>query len=155
MELIREKSHKNLGRLLLQSGSISQIQFKEVLDHLKRTGNRIAQTLVELGYISEKQLVNTISTALNIPNLSLAGLEINPAVVNLIPYELAKSCGSIPILLFGNVLIVATDDPCDGGAVNRIARHTKKEIKTAVATISDVQSLLKKYHNNSQQSMSR
>jgi hypothetical protein len=154
MELIKEKSPKSLEQALLQSGSISKIQFNEALNHFKRTGNRITRSLVELGYISEKRLMNTISEVLDIPNLSLAGLEINPSVIKLIPYELARSCGSIPILLLGNVLMVATDDPFDGKAVNRIARHTKKEIKTALVTFSDIQSLLKKYDQSKNQKLS-
>jgi len=146
MRLESKKSPRCIGQVLLQTGSITKDQLEAAFDHLKRTGNRITQSLVELGYISESGLKNTVSAALNIPNLSLVGVEINPAILRLVPYDLASKCGVIPIFLSNNVLTVVTDDPCNGIAVDKIASHTKKQIKTAMASFSDIQTLLKKYH---------
>jgi len=131
----------------MESGKITKNQLDAALNFVNTPGNRISNALVELGYFTESQLVDIVAKKLNLPCLSLKGFEINPAVVRLIPHDLAQKCSSLPIFLKGNVLIIATDDPLDKSTLEAISSHTRKEIRTAVAKFTEIQSCLEKYRD--------
>jgi hypothetical protein len=50
-----------LGEMLLESGDISQEQLNEALAIQKKEGGLMGIILVNLGYITEKQLVNYLA----------------------------------------------------------------------------------------------
>ncbi|TAL33741.1 MAG: hypothetical protein EPN93_13315 [Spirochaetes bacterium] len=50
-----------LGEMLLESGEITQEQLNEALAIQKKEGGLMGIILVNLGYISEKQLVNYLA----------------------------------------------------------------------------------------------
>ncbi len=50
-----------LGEMLLESGDITQEQLNEALAIQKKEGGLMGIILVNLGYISEKQLVNYLA----------------------------------------------------------------------------------------------
>jgi len=142
-----KNENKNIGTALMESGKITKDQLEYIMNFINIPGNRISKVLVELGYFTENQLADILAKKLNLPCLSLKGIEINPAVVRLIPFVLARKCSSLPVLLLGNVLTIATDDPLDKGALEEISAHTRKEIRTAVAKFTEIQFCLEKYRD--------
>jgi type IV pilus assembly protein PilB len=139
--------HKNIGQALIEYGAITENQFETAMMYLQNADNRISKSLVQLGFITEKQLAEILSKKLNYPNLALDGMEINPEVAKLIPYDLACRCVSIPVLLLGNTLTIATDDPLDIATLNEISSHTHMEIRIAVAPFTQIQKFLEKYQD--------
>jgi len=137
----------NIGTALMEFGKITKNQLDSALNFINAPGNRISNALVELGYLTESQLVDIMSKKLNLPCLALKEFEINPAVIRLIPFDLAQKCSSLPVFLIGNVLTIATDDPLDKSALEKISAHTQKEIRTAVAKFTEIQFCLEKYRD--------
>jgi type IV pilus assembly protein PilB len=135
----------NIGTALMESGTITGNQLNTALNSINNPGNRISNVLVELGYVTENQLVDIVAKKLNLPRLELKEFEINPAVVRLIPFDLARKFSSLPVFLRGNVLTIATDDPLDRSALEEISSHTRKEIRTVVAKFTEIQFCLEKY----------
>ncbi|MCP4580603.1 MAG: hypothetical protein GY839_03240 [candidate division Zixibacteria bacterium] len=140
--------HKNIGQALIEFGIITENQFETAMMYLGNADNRISKSLVELGFISEEKLTEILSKKLNLPSLALDSMEINPDVTKLLPFDLARRCSSVPVLLLGNTLTIATDDPLDTTTLNEISSHTHKEIRIAVAPLTEIQKALDKYQCN-------
>ena len=63
---------KRLGDVLLENGIIDEFQLRSGLAHQKKWGNRLGESLIELGFISENTLMKVLSKFFNIPSLNLA-----------------------------------------------------------------------------------
>jgi len=145
--MVQVNNHKNIGQALIEFGVITEYQFETAMMYLQNADNRISKSLVELGFLSEKQLVEILSKKLNFLNIDFNGIEINPNVAKMIPFDLARRCSSIPVFLLGEILTIATDDPLDIVTLNEISSHTHKEIRTAVASFAEIQKVLEKYQD--------
>ena len=139
--------NNNIVNTLMESGKITKNRLDAALNFINTPGNRISNALVESGYFTESQLVDIVAQKLNLSCISLKGFEINPAVVRLIPHDLAQKCSSLPVVLMDNTLTIVTDDPLDRNTLEEISTHTRKEIRTAVAKFTEIQYCLEKYRD--------
>jgi type IV pilus assembly protein PilB len=86
-----------LGEILVAAGLIDELQLEEALGERARWGNRVGETLVQLGYLTEVELVRTLSRHFGIPGIHLEGKRIEPEVLALLPVEVAEKYRCIPL----------------------------------------------------------
>ena len=67
---IREKL--KLGDVLLKAGVIKEEHLKNALEFQKAQGIQLGSALIQLKFITEEQLINSLSKQLNIPYMDLA-----------------------------------------------------------------------------------
>ena len=79
-----------LGQILITSNIISEEQLKQALSLQKKEGGRLGTNLAKLGYITEDKLVSFLSKQFGVPAINLSEYTIDPAVVKLIPLEMAR-----------------------------------------------------------------
>lgn len=127
---------KRLGKILLESGLITEEQLQEAIE--SQNGRSLVKALVELGYTTEEDIAKAIAKSTNLPYLKLSEYKINPAAVALIPEDMARRYELIPIDIEDNKLVVAMADPANVFAVDDLRIITGYEIKLVVSTESDV-----------------
>ncbi len=135
-----------IGQILLASHVITDEQLKQALAKQKRDGGRLGTALVHLGYISEENLVSFLSKQYGVPALNLAELRIDPAVVKLIPAEMARKYEILPVSRSGATLTIAMADPSNVFAVDDIKFMTGYNVEIAVANESNINSALGTYY---------
>jgi hypothetical protein len=86
-----------LGELLVEAGLIDEFQLAAALGEQARWGNRLGETLVRLGYLTEPVLVRTLSRHFGIPGVHLEGKQIERDVLALLPGELAEEYRCLPL----------------------------------------------------------
>lgn len=57
-------SHTALGKLLLRTNRITQEQLTEALQRQQQTGDLLGKTLVDMGFLSEEDVINSVKTQL-------------------------------------------------------------------------------------------
>lgn len=62
-----------IGDLLVSNGVISEPQLMSALAEQKKTGQKLGNTLVEMGFIDESRLREFVSQQLQIPLVDVAG----------------------------------------------------------------------------------
>ena len=76
---------RRLGEILLEK----QLIFPQALEHAlleqKKTGELLGRTLIRLGYISERQLLEGLAEHLQLPIVSLKQVTIDQQIVKKIP----------------------------------------------------------------------
>jgi response regulator RpfG family c-di-GMP phosphodiesterase len=90
------------GETLIQAGIIDRAQLDGALRHQEQTGQRLGEALLELGYISEQDLLHHLAKKFNTQYISskkLAVIAVDPALLELIPIKLAETHLIFPILL--------------------------------------------------------
>lgn len=137
--------HQRTGDLLVARKIISPEQLEEALAK-QSPDQKIGQVLVEMGLISEQELVDTISQQTGIPALDSDMFLIDPAVIELLPESKARKYHAVPLFFVDNELTVGMSDPLDLPAIDELTRATGYPINPVVVGESVIFSALNEYY---------
>ncbi|MFC0445915.1 GspE/PulE family protein [Pseudidiomarina halophila] len=131
---MRPRLKMRLGDLLVQEDIITESQLQQALDDQRENGRKLGVTLVDLGFISEQELLEFLARQLNIPFVELGERKIPDEVVNLLPEIQARRHRALVVEASDSEALVAMSDPADLGAVDAISQILQpRSIKLAVA----------------------
>jgi len=134
---------KPLGQILLEKGLINQEKLDEALKVQKNTTEQVGRILVELGHVSEKDVLRAHAEQLGIPFLELDRTSIDEDVAKAIPQSVVQRYNAVPVRRSGNRLTVAMADPTNVFALDDIRLITGYEIDPMLAAPDDISSLLR------------
>ncbi|RKX71166.1 type IV-A pilus assembly ATPase PilB [candidate division WOR-3 bacterium] len=123
-----------LGEMLVKAGLINEEMLNEAIEVQKKEGTRLGSTLVKLGYLTHKELLDFLSQQFNVPAYDLSEDSIDEEVLKLVPPELATRYLVVPVKKKGKVLTVAMANPGDLAAIEDLQFATGLEIKPVVAS---------------------
>lgn len=110
-----------LGDLLVQEQIVSDDQLQLALQQQRQTGRKLGATLIELGFISEVQLLQFLARQLEVPFFDLNTLTIDVAAVQLLPEVQARRYRALAVNRSDDVVTVAMSDPADLSALDAVA----------------------------------
>ncbi|PHM18772.1 MAG: MSHA biogenesis protein MshE [Curvibacter sp. PD_MW3] len=122
-----------LGDVLLQQRLISQDQLQQTLDLQRKTGKKMGRLLIESGVITEEGLANGLARQLRIPYVNLKTFPFRAELVKLLPESAARRFRALVLEDKDNRLLVAFADPLDLFAFDEVSRMTKRNVAMAVA----------------------
>jgi MSHA biogenesis protein MshE len=123
-----------LGDLLVRDGLINEEQLKYALEEQKRRGRKLGAALIDLGFVTEDQVLDSLARQLNIERVDLTRFEFDPEVVRKLPETLARRFRAIVLADRGDDILVGMADPTDIFAYDELGRHLKKNISQAVVS---------------------
>ncbi len=135
-----------LGQMLLSFQVVTEEQLKQALALQRREGMRLGSALIHLGYISEADLLNFLSRQYGISTIKMAETKIDPAIVKLIPAEMAKKYQIVPVLRVGATLTIATADPSNVFAIDDVKFMTGYNVEVVLAGESDIAAAIAGYY---------
>lgn len=100
-----------LGNRLLTAGLITPEELEAALMRQSKTRQRLGETLIDLGFLDEEQLLPFLRRQLNVPVVKLVDGLIDPRVVQLIPRDVAEACSALAMFKIRDSLIVAMAEP--------------------------------------------
>jgi len=136
-----------IGELLVREKMLSLQQLQQAQDEAKRTGKRLGATLARLGYVDDQKLTSFVAKQYSLPSINLAEIEIDPAVLKLIPREICEKHQVIPVRRNGPTLIVAMADPSNIYAIDELKFLTQYNIEPVVASESGLEAALSRYYD--------
>ncbi|MCD6151182.1 MAG: type II secretion system protein GspE, partial [Deltaproteobacteria bacterium] len=141
--------NKRLGEMLVSAKQISEAQLNQALQEQKMNGGRLGSKLVQLGYISEDDLINFLCVQYGVPAVNLNDFKIDEQVATLIPNDLINKYMTIPINRVGSTLIVATCDPTNISAIDDIKFITGYNVEIVVASETMIKRTIEKLFDSS------
>lgn len=141
---MKPKAKIRLGDLLVQKEIISEEQLMQALAAQKESGRKLGFMLIELGLVTENQLLSFLSQHLKVPLVDISKHNVQLAAVNMLPEVQARRHRALVIEDKGDRLLVAMSDPADLAAIDVLSRLLPKPIDVAV--VSDSQ-LIQAYDN--------
>ena len=142
-------SVSRLGELLVRNQLISDDQLALAIAEQKKEGIRLGAALVKLGYVQEHDLASFLSKHYGVPSINLAEFDVDPAVVSLIPAEVAQKYQLVPINRAGATLIVAMADPSNIFAIDDIKFMTGFNVEVVVAAEAAIKDAIDQYYDQS------
>lgn len=103
---------------------------------------------MEKGILSEKDIIDILSSQLGFPKVEIGKYTINEKAVNRIPQSMARKYSLIPIDIEEGKLVIAMADPLNFYAIDDIKLFTKMEIKIMIALENEIVNLINKYFSN-------
>jgi len=135
-----------LGQLLVNSRIISEDQLNEAIGLQRREGGRLGMKLIKLGYITEENLVSFLSKQWGVPAINLSDYRIDPSVLKLIPYDIARKYLIVPVARVGATLTIATADPSNVFVIDDVKFMTGYNVEVVVAGESSVTNAISSYY---------
>jgi type IV pilus assembly protein PilB len=139
---------EKLGELLVRDNLISPVELQQALEEQKRKGGRLGANLTRLGFLKEEELTDFLSKQYGVPSINLSEFEVEQAVIQLIPEEVARKHTVIPINRVGSTLIIAMADPSNIFAQDDIKFLTGYNIEVVVAPENAIQEAVERYYES-------
>jgi type IV pilus assembly protein PilB len=140
-----------LGEILVRENLLSPQNLKEALDHQRQHGGRLGFNLVKLGLISDDMITAVLSRHYGIPSVNLDLFNIDPAVLSLIPQEVAQKHSVLPLSRVGATLTLAMVDPTNVFAMDDVKFMTGLNVEPVLVAESSVQQAIYKYYGSSRE----
>jgi len=137
-----------LGEMLIRAGLINQEQLQEALESQKTNGEKLGFNLIRLGYVKEDDITQLLSEQYGVPSINLRHFDIDEAVINLIPSEVAQKYMVIPVNRTGATLTIAMADPTNVFAMDDIKFMTGYNVEPVVASEMAIREAIEKYYGS-------
>jgi len=140
-------STKRLGELLVREKLISLQQLRSAQDEQKKSGQNLSYALSKLGFISDGEITNFLSSQYKLPSINLDEYEIEPEVIKLVSKDICEKHRILPVSRSGSSLIVAMADPTNLNATDDVKFLTGLNVEPVVCSETAIQAAIDRYYN--------
>ncbi|HEY7528576.1 MAG TPA: ATPase, T2SS/T4P/T4SS family, partial [Candidatus Deferrimicrobiaceae bacterium] len=137
---------KLLGERLLESGLVTPDQLDLALREQKRTGERIGEILINLGFVTQELISSVLASEAGVTFVQLENYLIEPGALKYVPESMARRHKIIPILLEPPRLTIAMANVFDVLAIDEIQRSTGLIVDVVSATESSILQSIDRYY---------
>jgi len=135
---VREKEEHSmeqqlLGQILLKGGQLDNEGLERALEHAKRNNLRLGDALLQLGLVSDGEVAQALAKQLGLKYADLSKLTLDPALIDILPRDVAEEYGIVPISLKDGMLTVAMGEPLDIYATDNLRFILNREINYALS----------------------
>jgi hypothetical protein len=140
-------ARRKLGELLVRAGILEPKDVTAALREQLRWGGPLGRILIDMKLVTEDVLVQALSAQLGIGAVALDDWSIAPALLDLIPVEVAERHNVIPFNTIGGVLEVAMSDPTSQGVLDELRIRAHMDIRPYVAGPTALERAMAKYYH--------
>lgn len=131
-------AYKRIGDMLVAGGYLTEEKLKAGLAESRRTGKKLGETLVEMGFIRQSDLINVLENQLDVEYVDLQRMSLPKNLVSVIPRAIAKKYNVVPLASDANTVTIAIADPLNFVATDAVRTVTRRKVITRLA---DAQSI--------------
>lgn len=139
---------KNIGDLLVKSGTITEDQLKQAIDSQKKSGSSIIYNLIHLNYLREEEALFFLGQHYRTSSVDLRNFEVKEDIIKLIPPSIARKFKCIPLNVIDQNMTLAMVDPTNYRVIDDLTFLTGMDIEVAVTTETLFEEAFKKYYIN-------
>lgn len=121
--------------MLVNQGRINQQQLQNALaqQQLDSHSGRLGQILLKQELVDRHALASALVEQLDIAQVNLETFQLEPQTVLLLPENLARERRVLPLLVQGEMLVVATPNPSDCDLLHLVGFITGKQVEAIQA----------------------
>lgn len=139
---------RRLGELLVEAGLLNEDHLKAALNEQRKWGGRLGRTVVEMGFVTEADMVHVLAQQLQLRTVDLDKAQLPDRITDCLRLDLAERYGVFPLGVdaHGHTLFVATSDPTNVEHVQELEFATNMKLELAVATGSSIDRAIRRYY---------
>ena len=135
-----------LGDLLVKAKLVTPEQVDAALVSQRTEGGKFGEALIRIGAASEQDITETLSQQFGVPSIDLAHFDIDPSIIKVVPGEVARKYGVLPVNKTGATLTIAMSDPTNVFAMDDIKFMTGYNVEPVVASESSLRRAIDKHY---------
>ncbi|MBF8260240.1 MAG: T2SP E protein, partial [Actinobacteria bacterium] len=137
---------KLLGERLIEAGLVTQDQLDLAMREQKRTGERVGEILVGLGFVTQELISSVLASEAGVTFVQLDNYLIEPKAIKCVPEAMARRFKIIPILLEPPRITIAMANVFDVLAIDEVHRLTGHVVDLVSATEGSVLAAIEQYY---------
>jgi type IV pilus assembly protein PilB len=141
---------KRIGDILMEMGFIDEDQLKMALMESQKTGGMLGDVLRRLDWVTEEDLQMAIAVQSGAQILDTNHLLVDQGLLSKIPMEIVHEHGMFPFSMEDGTVHVATSNPFDVIARDKLERLTGCRVKTFIARKSWISNATDLYYKTAQ-----
>ena len=140
-----------LGEIFIREGLITRDQLQRGLVRQRELGKRLGEAIVELGYVSEEDVVRALARHFALPHLSLSSLSITPIPISdRLSAKYMREHKVFPVDVKEGVLTVAMTDLNDPYTLDDLRLSTGFAITVCLAREREILEAIDQYYGERQ-----
>ena len=132
------RTKKRLGEILLELGTVDELQLQSALAYQRKWGVPLGQVVVDLRFCTAEQVLGALAYQTGVPAIDLDAQPLEPELVQGVPRRLAEMHRVVPLRLEGprdTVLVVAIAAPASLQSLDAVRSVTgKARVEPRLAT---------------------
>ena len=138
---------ERVAQVLLEGGFITEQQLNQAHEGVSADGTGLLDTLVTLGMLAQETLITVLSFQLRFPVVDLRHVEVDPEAVRLVPEEYARQYGVLPTGFDSDgSLRIATRMPNDFQLSSELSSVTGRQTKFVLAIGGKLDDLIERIY---------
>ena len=121
------------SQILVSEGIVSAEQLAEALRMASTSGKKVHDEVVRLGYAEAVKVMKVLAKAHRLKFVNLADISVPEEIVQLLPESVARENTIFPLSESGGTLRIATCDPTDMDAQEKLRFILNREVEMALA----------------------
>ncbi|MBK7367847.1 MAG: Flp pilus assembly complex ATPase component TadA [Candidatus Eisenbacteria bacterium] len=140
-------STRRLGEILIERGKLTPDQVNVALRDRHDARERLGQTVVRLGFMTEAQVVDVLAEQFGMPIVTAEQLsQADREAVQLVPEALARESQILALRREGDTLEVAVGDPLDVLSLDHVRALTNCSLLVRVARPTEVREAIEGFY---------
>ena len=142
-----------LGDLLVSKGLLEEEQIPLVVEKQKETGEKFGETVIEMGLVTEGDLIDALTEQLGVEYVDVRRIKIDEECTKLVREDYMRKNSVLPYAfdpLLPNVVKVAMADPMDIMVVDDISIMTNFQVDPVLSTKGQINVALDRLFGASQ-----
>ncbi len=127
-----------IGELLIRNGLITEGHLQSALAEQRENGGKLGDVLIDLGFISSKDLLEVLARQLRIPYIDLQYYKYEADTVRKLPETYARRFRAILLDDSQATPLVGMADPTDIFALDELAKLLKRPVRQALVRETDL-----------------
>ena len=144
-----------LRDLLLKSKLVDEFQIRAAMGRLEQWGGRLTGLVVEMGFVDDETLTQTLSKALGLPTAHLGMVQKDTALLAKLSESFCEEHGVFPLSLQNRVLTLAMSDPTELDTVDLVASKLSARVQVVIAPEAEIKAAIAKHYRNESSSGAR
>src|SRR3990170_2939426 len=131
-------SRKRLGEMLMDRNQLQADELDKALAFQKERPEKLGRILVELGFLSSRDVLAALSDQLEVPLASARDFPELASEVEGISLRFMRQFRFVPLGVEDSAVLLAMADPLDSETINAVRQFTGKPVRVRLASDQDI-----------------
>lgn len=145
MSVLSAATEQQVEDALVSGGMVAADKLAEAKVTANKAHEPLFSFLVKNNYITDEQLTKANATVTKVPYVNLLNARIDPAVLALLPQDIAERYMAVPLGEMQHRLVVAMLDADNVQAVDFLSNKIGRSLKVYVASEAGIRQVLRQY----------
>jgi type II secretion system protein E len=132
--------------ILVEKGLLAPEQLSEALTLQKAEGLRLDRAIVQMGFMTERKLLEVMAQELHLPLADLTDISIDQQTLRSLPLKIVYRKRLVPISRQNGTVTVATSDPFDLYIFDEVKLLTGLNVQPVLAPREDIEKVIKTHY---------